>query len=100
MHCIAQRTEAPMSAPAMQSPSTWIGETVDFDVLDAFNPTPAEVLMQRYAQQILQGRVVDVTSDAGRSEDYAVLRVGGVRDFVIVPCRKLRRPLLRPVGPA
>lgn len=84
----------------MQFSSTWIGKTVDFDVLDAFNPTPAEVLMQRYANQIMQGRVVDVTTDAARSEDYAVLRVGGVDDFVIVPCRKLRRAPLGPTGPA
>lgn len=84
----------------MQSPSPWIGKTVDFDVLDAFMPTPAEVLMQRYAKQILQGRVVDVTTDAGNRQDYAVLRVGGVSDFVLVPCSRLRRTLLRAAGPA
>lgn len=83
----------------MQSPSNWIGETVDFDVSDAFNPTPAEVLMQRYANQIMQGRVVDLTTDTTSSEQYAVLRVGGVKDFVIVPCCRLRRNLLRRVGP-
>ena len=56
--------------------------------------------MQRYADQIMQGRVVDVTTDAGSSQDYAVLRVGGVRDFVLVPCAKLRRSLLRAVDPS
>lgn len=84
----------------MQSHTHWIGRTVDFDVLDAFNPTPAEVLMQRYANQIMQGRVVDVTTDAKHSEQYAVLRVGGVQDFVIVPCRKLRGTLLKQAGPS
>lgn len=84
----------------MQSPSSWIGKTVDFNVIDAFIPTPAEVLMQRYANQIMQGRVVDMTTDATRGEDYAVLRVCGVRDFVIVPCRQLRFPLLGHADPA
>jgi hypothetical protein len=85
---------------AMQSSSDWIGKTVDFEVSDAFIPTPSEILMQRYGHQILQGHVVDLTADAARSDDYAVLRVGGVSDFVIVPCRKLRRALLGPVGKA
>lgn len=87
----------------MQSSAEWVGQTVDFDVRDAFNPTSAEILMQRYGHQILQGHVVDLTAGvadaaAPRPNEFAVLRVAGVRDFVIVPCRKLRRPLLGQTG--
>lgn len=78
----------------MQSKSEWVGQTVDFDVRDAYLPTPTEILMQRYGNQILQGQVMDLTPQSPQGE-FAVLRVGGVRDFVIVPCSSLRRPLLR-----
>lgn len=79
----------------MQTAREWVGHTVDFDVKDAYIPTPAEILMQRYGDQILQGQVVDLTGPATPgSLDYAVLRVGGVRDLVIVPCARLRRSLL------
>ncbi len=79
----------------MQSAREWVGQTVDFDVKDAFIPTPTEILMQRYGNQILQGQVLDLTGPATPGGiDYAVLRVGGVNDFVIVPCARLRRALL------
>lgn len=84
----------------MQSSFDWVGKTVDFDVRDAFIPPPAEILMQRYGHQILQGHVVDLTADAARSDNYAVLRVDGVNDFVIVPCHKLRHALLGPIDKA
>lgn len=77
----------------MQSKSEWLGQTCDFDVRDAFNPTPAEILMQRYGDQILQGEVLDLTAGVSGVGDYAVLRVSGVHDFVIVPCACLRRTL-------
>lgn len=76
----------------MQSKTEWMGQTVDFNVRDAYIPTPAEILMQRYSHQILQGQVMDLTST--NQGEYAVLRVKGLRDFVIVPCERLRRPLL------
>lgn len=83
----------------MQSTSDWIGRMVDFDVHDVFIPMPTEVLMQRYGNQILQGQVVDLTPGGGPgAEPYAVLRVPGVNEFVIVPCARLRRPLLGPAA--
>lgn len=80
----------------MQSKSEWMGQTVDFNVRDAYIPDPVEILMQRYGHQILQGRVLDLTSTG--EGDYAVLRVSGIRDYVIVPCDRLRRPLLGRAG--
>lgn len=82
----------------MQSNPVRAGQTVDFDVHDAFIPTPAEVLMQRYGHQILQGQVMDLTSVGSPGGDYAVLRVRGVRDFVIVPCERVRPALIGRTG--
>lgn len=82
----------------MHSKPVCVGQTVDFDVQDAFIPTPAEVLMQRFAHQILQGQVMDLTPAGAPGGDYAVLRVRGVRDLVIVPCERVRPALLGRTG--
>jgi hypothetical protein len=82
----------------MQSNPVCVGQTVDFDVHDAFIPTPAEVLMQRFGHQILQGQVMDLTPAGAPGGDYAVLRVRGVRDFVIVPRERVRPALLGRTG--
>jgi hypothetical protein len=78
----------------MQSNSVCVGQTVDFDVHDAFIPTPAEVLMQRFGHQILQGPGDGRDASRRAGGDYAVLRVRGVRDFVIVPRERVRPALL------
>ncbi len=74
----------------MQSNPVCVGQSVDFNVHDAFIPTPSEVLMQRFGHQILQGQVMDVTPAGTSGSDYVVLRVRGVRDFVIVPRERVR----------
>lgn len=70
-----------------------VGNTVDFDVRDTYFPTPAEVLMQKFGDRILQGEVTDFTCGGGTT--FVVLRVRGVRDLVIVPRSRVRMPLLR-----
>jgi hypothetical protein len=93
VHRIARPTD-----PTMPSNPVCVGQTVDFDVHDAFLPTPAEVLMQRHGHQILQGQVMDLTPAGAPGGDYAVLRVRGVRDFVIVPRERVRPSLLGRTG--
>jgi hypothetical protein len=82
----------------MQSNPLCVGQTVDFDVHDIFIPSPTEVLMQRFGHQILQGQVMDLTPTGAPGGDYAVLRVRGVRDFVIVPRERVRPALLGRTG--
>lgn len=97
--CIAAPTARPAArTKTMQSSPVRVGQTVDFDVHDAFIPTPAEVLMQRYGHQILQGQVMDLTSAGSPGGEYVVLRVRGVRDFVIVPRERVRPSLLGCTG--
>ena len=82
----------------MQSSTVRVGHTVDFDVQDALVPTNAEVLMQRYGHQILQGQVMDLTPVGSPNGRYAVLQVRGVRDFVVVPCERVRAALVGRIG--
>lgn len=82
----------------MQSIPVRVGQTVDFDAHDALVPTAAEVLMQRYGHQILQGQVMDLTPVGASGGRYAVLQVRGVRDLVVVPCERVRPALAGRIG--
>jgi hypothetical protein len=58
---------------------------VNFKIRDVFIPDPQKLLIELYGNDLLQGRVVDL-SDSGREEEvFAVVEVEGVHQPVIVP---------------
>ena len=58
---------------------------VNFKIRDVFIPDPQKLLIELYGDDLLQGRVVDL-SDSGREEDvFAVVEVEGVGQPVVVP---------------
>jgi hypothetical protein len=63
---------------------------VNFRISDVYIPEPAQILMQLHGNDLLQGKIIDV-SDAGGEEDaYAVVEVEGLLQPVVVPMRHTR----------
>lgn len=62
---------------------------VNFRIRDVFIPDPQKLLIDLYGNDLLQGRVMDL-SDSGRQEEvFAVVEVEGVNQPVIVPVARI-----------
>lgn len=68
--------------------SQLLNSRVEFLVKDIIHPDPAHVLSELYAQQCLAGEVVAVTDDGQEPGGFAVVRVEGLSEPVIMPLRK------------
>jgi hypothetical protein len=62
---------------------------VNFRICDVYLPDPATVAMDLYGEHLLQGRVIDV-SDSGEAESaFAVVKVEGIEQLVIVAADRI-----------
>ena len=62
---------------------------VNFKVRDVYIPDAREILVELYGNDILQGRVLDL-SDSGSAKDaFAVVEVEGVSHHVVVPVERI-----------
>jgi hypothetical protein len=62
---------------------------VSFKVCDVYIPEPREILEELYANDILQGRVLDITDSGATKQAFAVVEVEGVGRHVIVPMQRI-----------
>jgi len=63
---------------------------VDFRIRDVFIPDPEKLLLTLYGDDILQGRVLDLSDSGDEREAYAVVAVDGLEEPVIVPVKQIR----------
>ncbi len=63
---------------------------VSFCIRDVFIPDPEKLLVSLYGDDILQGRVVDLSDSGGEKEAYAVVKVERIDKPLIVPVRRIR----------
>ena len=62
---------------------------VHFRICDVYIPDPKEVLVTLHGNDLLQGKVIDL-SDSGTQElAYAVIEVEGIDQPVIVPVERI-----------
>lgn len=62
---------------------------VQFQVDSVFLPEPQELLLELHRNDVLQGRVVDLSDSGGQREAYAVVQVDGVARPLLVPVTSL-----------
>lgn len=61
---------------------------VHFQARDVYYPEPASVLTELHGADLFQGKVVDIT-DGGEEGTYAVVRVEGVKQPLVVAVRHI-----------
>ena len=62
---------------------------VHFRISDVFVPEPAQLLQHLHGQDLLEGRIVEL-SDGGLERDaFAVVEVEGVNQPVVVPVARI-----------
>lgn len=62
---------------------------VGFRACDAYFPSPLEILDELHGTGIIQGVVMDVTTHSGENKRFAVIKVDGLTNYVIVPFDKI-----------
>jgi hypothetical protein len=62
---------------------------VRFRARDIYIPDPQEVLNELYGNNILQGKVVDLTDSGAQGKAFVVVEVEGMKNFLIVPIEKV-----------
>ena len=66
-----------------------IDQQVRFKVADIHTPHPLVVLYELHGNDLLEGRVVDLSDSGELKEVFAVVEVEQVRQFLIVPVERL-----------
>ena len=62
---------------------------VNFKIRDVYIPDAREILVELYANDILQGRVLDLTDTGSAKQAFVVVEVEGVSRHVIVPIERI-----------
>jgi len=65
------------------------GQSVEFTVRDIAYPEPGAVLMRLHGDDVLNGKVIDVSQ--GPTETHVVVQVKGLEQPVVVPIDRVRR---------
>jgi len=62
---------------------------VHFRIRDVYIPEPQQLLAALHGEDLLQGRVVEISEGAEMTEAYAVVEVEGFEHPVIVPAERV-----------
>jgi hypothetical protein len=76
-------SSTPRNAPDIR------GRLVNFNVRDVYIPDPREILVELYANDILQGRVLDLTDSGTNKKAFVVVEVERVSRHLIVPMERI-----------
>ena len=63
--------------------------TVNFRICDVFYPDCNQVLFKLHGNDVLQGRVLDTTTDSKSDEEYVVVELDVDQGKVIVPVDRI-----------
>lgn len=62
---------------------------VSFRIRDVYLPDPQQVLLEMHGNDLLKGRVADLSDHGLHREAFAVVEVEGLSQSVIVPVERL-----------
>ena len=62
---------------------------VHFKIRDVYIPDPAKVLFDMYGDDLLQGRVADLSDSGSTDGVFVVVELEGIEQSVIVPLERI-----------
>lgn len=63
---------------------------VNFRICDAYVPEPLHILMELHGDDLLHGKIIDVSDSGGQDEQFAVVEVERLAQPVVVPMKHVR----------
>jgi hypothetical protein len=67
------------------------GQRVQFKICDVYHPDPTQVLLDLHGNDLLVGRVVDLSDSGMQKEAFVVVEVEGIAELMIVPIERILR---------
>jgi hypothetical protein len=62
---------------------------IHFSIRDVYIPDPEKLLTELYGNDLLQGKVIDLSENGNQGGAFAVVLVEGVEQPVIVPVERI-----------
>ena len=62
---------------------------VHFKIRDVYIPDPQMLLLEVYGNDLLQGKVVDISESRSPDGAFAVVEVEGIKQQVVVPLERI-----------
>ncbi|MBI4491108.1 MAG: hypothetical protein HY694_18655 [Deltaproteobacteria bacterium] len=62
---------------------------VHFRISDVYIPDPEKLLIELYGNDLLQGKVIDLSNSGTQEGAFVVVKVEGVEQPVIVPVERI-----------
>ena len=63
---------------------------VNFRINDAYVPEPVQILMELHGEDLLQGKIIDMSDSDSQDEQFAVVEVERLSQPVVVPMKHLK----------
>jgi hypothetical protein len=60
-------------------------QRVQFKICDVYHPDPTQVLLDLHGNDLLVGKVVDLSDSDMQKEAFVVVEVEGIAELMIVP---------------
>lgn len=62
---------------------------VHFKICDVYIPDPQTLLMELHGEDVLQGKVVDLSDSGTKKAAFVVVEVEGIEQLVIIPTDRI-----------
>jgi len=66
-------------------------QRVQFKICDLYHPDPTQVLLDLHGNDVLVGKVVDLSDSGMQKEAFVVVEVEGIAELMVVPIERILR---------
>ena len=63
---------------------------VNFKIKDVYVPDPAQILLELHGDDLLQGKIIDVSDSGFQKNAFAVVEVEGLAQPLVVPMDRIK----------
>jgi hypothetical protein len=64
-------------------------QLVQFKICDIYHPDPTQVLLALHSEDLLVGKVVDVSDSGVQRDAFVVVEVEGITELMVVPIERI-----------
>jgi hypothetical protein len=67
----------------------WINQRVRFKIRDVYHPDPVKILTDLHGDDLLTGKIIDLSDSGMQKHAFAVIEVEGVSELLVVPIARV-----------
>ena len=67
----------------------WINQRVHFKIRDVYHPDPMKIMTDLHGNDLLTGKIIDLSDSGMQKNAFAVIEVEGIQDLLVVPIEQI-----------